>query len=90
MEQKELNTKAKKMPLKNFKSGSYAVSLWENTHKKDNKEFTVVSASLQKSWKKSNSSEFERATISGIAINDIPKIMMLLRKAYEEESMRVE
>jgi hypothetical protein len=77
-------------PIKKFKSGSFEVSLWENEHEKEGKKFKVVSASLQKSWKKADSDDFERSIISGIAMNDIPKLLMLLSKAFEDQSLKVE
>lgn len=77
-------------PLKKFKSGQFEVSLWKNEHEKEGMKFDIVTASLQKSWKKAGSESFERSSISGIAINDIPKLLMLLSKAYEDQNLKVE
>jgi len=77
-------------PIKKFKAGQFEVALWKNEYEKDGKKFEKITAGLQKSWKKPNSDDFDKSTISGIAINDIPKVIMLLNKAYEDQELKGE
>ena len=63
-------------PVKKIKIGGIEVAVWENTSKEGNKFFTTTMERNYKDgedWKKTNS----------LRVNDLPKVILALQKAFE-------
>lgn len=69
-------------PVKQFKSGSIQVSIWENMSKAGH-EFESIS--LDKRYKDSNG---EWKSSHSFKVSDLPKAIICLQKAFEFLSLR--
>ncbi len=67
-----------KKPIKNYKAGTLTLSLWENKLE----ENKIISFSIQRSYK---DKEDNWQHTSNLRTQDIPKLQLLLNKAYEEQ-----
>jgi hypothetical protein len=65
------------IPLKKFNAGSIQVAVWENESKEGNRFNTV---SIQRNYKDKND---EWKSSSTLKVNDLPKAMVALQRAYE-------
>ena len=65
------------VPIKKFNAGAVQIAIWENEGKEGNPYNTV---SLQKSYKDSKG---EWKNNGSLKVNDIPKAILALEKAYE-------
>ncbi|MCX6801008.1 MAG: hypothetical protein NTZ73_02375 [Candidatus Diapherotrites archaeon] len=68
-------------PVKKLKIGTIDVAVWENESKKGDKFFTTtIERSYKKGeeWKKTNS----------FRMNDLPKAILALQKAFEFASLK--
>lgn len=72
--------KEKKMPEKKFSTGAISATVWENKGKIDGKETTFKTVSFQRRYK---DKEDEWQTTNTLRINDLPKAVLVLNKAYE-------
>ena len=76
MKQKELIEEVN-MPVRKFKAGAIFVSIWSNKSQNDG-EYKTISlerryTDKEGNWKSTNS----------FRINDLPKVQMVMQKAYE-------
>lgn len=70
----------KNLPEKKFRSGPISVTIWKNRKKiGDDKVSYFYTITLERSYKKDN--EWKSTNI--YRTNDIPKVIVLLNKAYE-------
>ena len=78
METKEV----KKGPVKKFRAGAVSATVWNNPGKEfDGKEATTYSTiSLERSYKDKDGSW---KTTNSLRINDLPKVTVVVNKAYE-------
>ena len=70
-------------PVKKVKIGGIEVAVWENTSSDGNKFFTTTMERNYKDgedWKKTNS----------LRVNDLPKAILDLQKAYEFTAIKEE
>ena len=67
-------------PLKSFKCGCCDAAIFENELQRDGAPVKVKKVAFQKSYK---SSDGEWKTTSSLDINDLPKAILALSKAYE-------
>jgi hypothetical protein len=67
-------------PLTKFKCGSVEAAIFENKGAKNGRTFTVRKAVLQRNYLDKNDTW---QSTSSLDINDIPKAMLVLSKAYD-------
>lgn len=67
-------------PLVNFKAGVIQVALWRNEREVNGTPFVFIETTLSRQYKDKEGNW--KATHS-LRVNDIPKAIMLLQKAYE-------
>jgi len=67
-------------PLEKFKCGSVEAAIFENSITKGGKTFTIRKAVLQRNYLDKNDTW---QSTSSLDINDIPKAMLVLSKAYD-------
>ena len=70
-------------PVKKIKIGGIEIAVWENQSKEGNKFFTTTMERNYKDgedWKKTNS----------LRVNDLPKAILALQKAFEFTSIKEE
>lgn len=79
--QKATPEKAKASPIAKVRAGSMSVSVWNNTGKKGDQEFTFQTVSLQRSYKDAEG-EWQNPSLS-LRVTDLPKAILALQKAYE-------
>lgn len=71
----------KNQPIKSFKAGRISVSIFENTVKtKDKKTTTIKNAVFQKRY---TDEKDQWKTTNSLNVNEIPKAMTCLQRAYE-------
>lgn len=70
----------KNLPEKKYKAGAISATIWKNDGSKDGKPFSYRTISVQRSYKDS-SGEWKHTTQFRPA--DIPKLTLVLNKAYE-------
>jgi hypothetical protein len=67
-------------PLTKFKHGSVEATIFENKVQKGGTSFTVKKAVLQRNYLDKNN---QWQTTSSLDVNDIPKAILVLTKAYD-------
>jgi hypothetical protein len=65
-------------PVKKFSTGQIQVAVWENTSKEGRVFHTI---SMQRSYKSKEEDEWKNS--HSLRVNDLPKAVMALQKAYE-------
>ena len=68
------------LPEKKFRSGAIAATIWANSTVRDGKPATYRTISLQRSYKDKND---EWKSTDSMRVNDLPKAVLVLSKAYE-------
>ena len=69
------------LPLKKFKAGSVAATIWENQNKNDEGQLiSFKNVSFERHYKDASG---QWQTTSTLRANDLPKAMLILSKAYE-------
>ena len=72
-------------PVKKYQAGCLNVSVWKNTNKtKDGKEYENTSVQLQNRYKDGD----DWKDTKSIRINEVPKAITLLQKAYDEHILK--
>lgn len=72
---------SEKTPMKKFSTGAISVAVWENTRKGDDGEESVsYGIVLERSYKDAQD-KWQRT--NSMRLNDLPKAVLLLGKAYE-------
>ena len=71
-------------PEKRFKCGSCEVAIFENEINKNDRMIKIKKTSIQKRYK---NSEGEWKSTYSLDMNDIPKMILALSKAYEYLTM---
>ncbi len=66
-------------PAKKFVVGNVDVAVWQNTHEKDGQQFVKSSVTVQKTYRKGD----EYGHSGSLDVNEIPKAITALQKAYE-------
>lgn len=68
-------------PMKKFQAGGVSVALWTNkTTLKDGRQIETLSATLDRRYKNSDG---EWHSSGSMRMNDIPKALLVLTKAYD-------
>jgi hypothetical protein len=67
-------------PVERFKHGSVEAAIFENEIKKDGKTFTIRKVVFQRNYLDKND---KWQSTSSLDVNDVPKAMLVLSKAYE-------
>ncbi len=65
------------LPVKKFGAGGIQVAIWENQGKEGNQFYTV---SIDRRYKDKND---EWKSSNSLKVNDLPKAILALQKAYE-------
>ena len=65
------------LPIKKFSTGGVQVAIWENEGKEGNRFYSV---SLDRRYKDKNN---DWKSSSSLKMNDLPKAVLALQKAYE-------
>jgi len=69
----------KQTPEHKIRVGNVTATVWKNIHKKDNKEFETFSITVLKNYKDGE----EWKTSNSFQLNDLPKLEVVSRKAFE-------
>lgn len=72
-----------KKPIFKVRSGGISASLWENTVKKDGKEFNFKTVTLQRSYTKDEGKTFENENIN-FRPQDLIKLLTVLGKIQDQ------
>jgi len=67
-------------PIEKFKCGSVEAAIFENTVSKGDTSFTLRKAVIQRNYLDKNDTW---QSTSSLDVNDIPKAMLVLSKAYD-------
>jgi hypothetical protein len=67
-------------PVAKFQAGVVSASVWENAGDKDGKEFKFYTITFQRGFK-NKKDEWENTT--SMRVNDLPKLKLVLDKAFE-------
>jgi hypothetical protein len=74
-------------PEKVFQHGALKAAVFANAYEKDGESFTVKRVSLQKLYR---DREGNLKTTTSLDVNDLPKAVLVLQKAYEYVTARPE
>ncbi|UCG11005.1 MAG: hypothetical protein JSU72_10550 [Deltaproteobacteria bacterium] len=74
-------------PEKVFQHGALKAAIFANEHEKNGQNFTVKRVSFQKLYR---DREGNLKTTSSLEVNDLPKAVLVLQKAYEYLTVRLE
>lgn len=76
----------KKLPRLKIRVGNIQASVWRNKIKGQNgkSDFEVDTCSIQRSWKKADSDEWDSETIS-LRKNDLVKLALIVQKLIEDQ-----
>jgi hypothetical protein len=80
-------TENKPMPAKKFRAGTVCATVWHNIYKKDDKEFSFYTTSLEVSYKDKND-EWQKS--NNLTQDQISKAILVMSKAYEFISLTAE
>jgi len=73
--------KEKNKPIKKFRAGSISATIWKNTGKdKNQKDTEFKTITIDRSY---TDKEDKWQTTNSMRINDLPKVELVARKAYE-------
>ena len=67
-------------PEKKFRAGAIVATRWKNNVEKEGKTFEFKTVSLERNYKDKND---EWQSTSNLRLNDVPKAVLVLNKAYE-------
>ncbi len=70
----------KNQPEKKFRAGAICATVWNNVIEKEGKTFDFKTVSLERSYK---DKEDLWQTTNNMRVNDLPKAILVLNKAYE-------
>jgi hypothetical protein len=76
----QINGMAKNLPEAKFKAGAVSATVWKNTGKRDGQAVEFRTISIDRRYRDKNE---EWQSTSSMRINDLPKAMVVLQKAYE-------
>ncbi len=68
------------MPEKKFRAGSITATVWKNTAIKDDKPVEYRTISFERNY---TDKEGNWQTTNSLRVNDLPKAMLVIGKAYE-------
>jgi len=80
MAQKEIKDTGKTMPEKKFRAGGVVATVWNNKVDSDGKEIEYKTISIDRSYK-NNKDEWQKT--NSYRINDLPKVELVAKKAYD-------
>ncbi len=82
METKQEVKRKENMPVKNFRAGAVCAAVWNNATKavEEKEQSTYSTISLERSYK-DKTGQWKSTGV--LRINDLPKAMLVLNKAYE-------
>ncbi|MBU0665776.1 MAG: hypothetical protein ABIC91_05490 [Nanoarchaeota archaeon] len=82
MQNKEIKTDGKKLPEKKIRAGAIVATIWGNEAlNKDGEKITYKTVSFERTYK---DKEDAWQTTNSLRINDLPKAVLVLSKAYED------
>jgi len=85
MEAIQQKSTGKNMPEKKFRAGPVVATVWENDGQtKEGQSVSYRTVSFERSYKDKNN---EWQTTNSLRINDLPKAILVLTKAYESLSL---
>lgn len=70
----------KNLPEKKFVAGAVSATIWRNEQVKNNEEISFNTISLQRRY---TDKEGNWKTSNNLRVNDVPKAILVLQKAYE-------
>ena len=80
-----MTTETKQGPVKTFKAGAISASVWENEVDRDGRRVVRYSVTIEKRYR-NRADEWQ--TSHTYFANDIPRLRLVLAKAYEYMAMR--
>ena len=80
MDETKINQTGKNKPEKRFTAGAVTATVWKNERSFEGKETEFLSVSLQRSYK---DKEDNWQHTNNLRVNDLPKAVLVLQKAYE-------
>ena len=81
MELKTKMSENQNLPEKKFRAGAISATVWKNqAQNKDKESITYRTVSFERNYKDKND---DWQTTSSLRVNDLPKAMLVLGKAYE-------
>ncbi len=81
----ELNSQPGNIPEKKFRAGAISATVWKNQAEKDGKTVEYRTVSFERNYLNKNN---EWKTTSSLRLNDLPKAVLVLQKAYEYISLK--
>ncbi len=70
----------KNLPEKKFRAGPITATIWQNETQRDGKTVSYNTISFERSYKDKND---EWQTTNSLRMNDLPRAVLVLNKAYE-------
>ena len=81
MEKIKTETVSGNIPEKKFSTGALSATVWQNEGKsKEGQDISYKTVTFQRRYKDPNG---EWQTANSLRINDLPKVSLILQKAYE-------
>lgn len=81
MEKIKTETVSGNIPEKKFSTGALSATIWQNQGKsKEGQDISYKTVTFQRRYKDPNG---EWQTANSLRINDLPKVSLILQKAYE-------
>ena len=74
------DSQKRNLPEKKFRAGAISATVWNNTVEKEGETFDFKTVSFERNYKDKNE---EWQTTSTLRLNDIPRAVLVLNKAYE-------
>lgn len=81
MEKVKTETVSGNIPEKKFSTGALSATIWQNQGKsKEGQDISYKTVTFQRRYRDPNG---EWQTANSLRINDLPKVSLILQKAYE-------
>ena len=81
MEKIKTETVSGNMPEKKFSTGALSATVWQNDGKsKEGQDISYRTVTFQRRYKDPNG---EWQTANSLRVNDLPRVSLILQKAYE-------
>jgi hypothetical protein len=71
----------KQLPEKKFRASPITATIWSHDAEKDGRKFQYKTVVVERTYRDNKSGEFK--TTSSLRVNDLPKAIVVMNKAYE-------
>jgi hypothetical protein len=73
------------LPEKKYRAGAICATVWKNHSEKNGKDFEYRTVSFERNFQNDKG---EWNSTSSLRVNDLPKAVLVLQKAYEYASLK--